>query len=353
MAGKRIVITGATGNVGTSVLQALGQDPEIAEIAGVARRPPDTGVPWPKVAWHQADVSIDDLRPLFAEADAVVHVAWLFQPTHDPVATWTANVIGSKRVFESAASAGVPALVYSSSVGAYSPGSGRDPVDENWPTDGWPGAAYTREKAYVERLLDTVEARHRGLRVARVRPGFIFKREAASQQRRLFAGPLIPQRLVRPELIPVVPDISELRMQVIHTSDVAEAVRRIVLGDARGPFNLATEPVVDPALLARCLGARLIPLPARVARSGLALAWCGHLVPASPGLFDAVLRLPVMDTSRARRELGWAPRVSAPDAILEAVKGMEARTGAATAPLAPDDPGSRAREISTGIGQRP
>ena len=42
----------------------------------------------------------------------------------------------------------------------------------------------------------------------RLRPGLIFKREAASGIRRLFAGPLLPNRLVRPACIPVVPDIA-------------------------------------------------------------------------------------------------------------------------------------------------
>ena len=34
----RIVVTGATGNVGTSVVQALAQDPDVTEIVGVARQ---------------------------------------------------------------------------------------------------------------------------------------------------------------------------------------------------------------------------------------------------------------------------------------------------------------------------
>src|SRR5690606_13832982 len=36
----RVVVTGATGNVGTSVLDALAMDPNVREIVGVARRLP-------------------------------------------------------------------------------------------------------------------------------------------------------------------------------------------------------------------------------------------------------------------------------------------------------------------------
>src|SRR5205085_11277486 len=116
------------------------------------------------------------------------------------------NVDGSLRVFEAVADAGVPALVYASSVGAYSPGPKDRAVDESWPTDGVQSSFYARHKAEVERLLDRFERDHPGVRSVRLRPGLIFKREAASEQRRLFAGPFIPTFLLRPGLIPVVPD---------------------------------------------------------------------------------------------------------------------------------------------------
>jgi uncharacterized protein YbjT (DUF2867 family) len=36
----KVVVTGATGNVGTSTVQALSESPEIDEIVGLARRKP-------------------------------------------------------------------------------------------------------------------------------------------------------------------------------------------------------------------------------------------------------------------------------------------------------------------------
>src|SRR3954451_12986405 len=116
----RIVVVGASGNAGTSVLDALGADPEVESIIGIARRRPS----WdpPKVSWVQADVTRDDLTPALRGADAVVHLAWLIQPSHDEPAMRRVNVDGSSRVFRAVADAGVPALIYASSVGAYSPG---------------------------------------------------------------------------------------------------------------------------------------------------------------------------------------------------------------------------------------
>jgi nucleoside-diphosphate-sugar epimerase len=339
----RIVITGATGNVGTSTVQALAADPGVTSMRCLARRTPELDVP--KAEWSVADVTTTDLVPLFRDADAVIHLAWAFHPTHDSVATWRTNVLGSIRVFEAVAAAGVPALVYASSVGAYSPGPKDHAVDESWPTDGWPGASYTREKAYVERVLDAFEARHPKCRVVRLRPGFIFKREAAQEQRRIFAGPLLPN--IDARLLPVVPDLPGLWFQVVTTADVAEAYRLAALSDARGAFNVAADPVVGAAELGELLGARPVRLPTPLVRAVVTAGWHLNLLPASPGLLDAVLRLPIMDTARAREELGWRPRHDAMAALGEFFTGLWEGDGMATPPLAAR-PVGRIRELLTG-----
>ncbi|WP_410640364.1 NAD-dependent epimerase/dehydratase family protein [Amycolatopsis sp. lyj-346] len=339
----RIVVTGATGNIGTGVVRALRADPQVETIVGLARRPADGVV--------TADVERDDLVPHFRGADAVVHLAWLFQPTRRPERTWRANVLGSMRVFDAVAAAGVPKLVYTSSIGAYSPREDDRPVTEDWPTHGWPGAAYTREKAYLERYLDAFEVRHPELDVVRMRPGFVFQRSAATEQRRLFAGPFVPGSLVRPGLVPVVPDVRGLRCQIVHTADLADAVRRAVMRPVQGAFNIATGPVVDPRFAADLLGARTIPVPAAVVRAAVDAAWRLHAIPASPGLFDAVMRLPVMDTSRAESELDWRPARDAAATLKEFLAGLREGAGADTAPLAPDR--HRLHEISTGVGREP
>ncbi|MGW7334296.1 NAD-dependent epimerase/dehydratase family protein [Streptomyces sp. NPDC054840] len=332
--GPRVVVVGATGNVGTSVVRALSENPAVGSVLGLARRVPD----WrpPKTEWQAADIEPGgaDLTPLLTGADAVIHLAWKFQPTHRPVKTWRTNVLGSVRVFDAVAAAGVPVLVHASSVGAYSPGPKDRAVDESWPTHGWPQAAYTREKSYLERVLDAYEQAHPGIRVVRMRPAFLFKRESASEQRRIFAGRLLPGRLVRPGLIPAVPDLPGLRFQALHTDDAAAAYCEAVARPVRGAFNLAAEPPLDAAALAGVLDARPVSMPVGPVRAALSAAWRLRLVPASPDLFDAVLRLPLLDCSRAREELGWTPRRTSLEAFEELLSGLRAGAGMDTAPLA-------------------
>lgn len=345
----RIVVTGATGNVGTSVVDALAADDAVTEIVGVARRLPDRQVP--KTEWVQADVARDALTPVFAGADAVVHLAWIFQPTHRPELTWDNNVLGSMRVFEAVAVAEVPALVHASSIGAYSPSTSDDPVDETWPTHALPTAGYGREKSYVERVLDSFEQWHPEVRVVRMRPGFIFKRSAATGQRRLFAGPFLPNALVRPEVLPVIPDLPGMRFQALHSRDAADAYRLAVLGDIRGPVNVAADPIVDGRSLGQLLGARPVRMPKAAARAALGVLWRLRLVPAEPALLDLFLSLPIMDTTRARVELGWAPTVSSLDALQEVIEGIREGAGGDTPPLDPGTSGPlRQEELRSGVG---
>ncbi|HXQ88916.1 MAG TPA: NAD-dependent epimerase/dehydratase family protein, partial [Solirubrobacterales bacterium] len=130
----RVVVTGASGNVGTSVLEALADEPEVESVVGLARRVPDA--PFPKVEWVGADVTETELTPIFSGADAVVHLAWAIQPSRDETLTERINLGGTRQVLDAVARAGVETLVYASSVGAYGPGPKRRRVDESWPVDG-------------------------------------------------------------------------------------------------------------------------------------------------------------------------------------------------------------------------
>jgi UDP-glucose 4-epimerase len=328
----RVAVIGATGNVGTAVLDLLSGDPEVEEVRGFARRLPQKT--WAKTSFSAFDVTRDDLAPHLSGIDAVIHLAWTLHPPRKPAVTWEVNVRGTEAVIDAAVRAGVDNFICASSSGAYSPGRGRE-VGEDWPTSGHPTCTYGREKAYVERLLDIAEARHPELRVVRMRPGLIFQRSSGSQQRRLFAGPLLPAALLRPGALPVLPFPAGLKLQALHAADAAEAYLLALKSDLRGGFNLAAEPVLDGDALASVLRTRFVPVPVELARAALAAAWLAHLVPVEPAFFDLAYNLPLMRCNRAREELGWVPRVSATDALAEALEGMREGAGGATGPLAP------------------
>jgi nucleoside-diphosphate-sugar epimerase len=347
----RVVVTGASGNVGTSVLEALGAEPQVSEIVGIARRVPE--VEMAKVEWGGADVVSDALEPIFAGADAVVHLAWAIQPGRDESVTERINVEGSRRVFGAVAAAKVPALVQASSVGTYSPGPKQRRVDESWPVEGIKTSFYSRHKAACESLLDELEGRAPELRIVRLRPGLIFKSEAASEIRRLFAGPFLPGFLVQKRFVPLIPRVPRLRFQAVDSRDVGAAYRQAVVREVHGAFNIAAEPEVGVEELCEFFGARGFPLPAGVLRGAASLTWKLRLQPTPPGWLDLALGVPSMDTTRAREELGWEPSVSSLDALEDLLQGMRhAEGGGQTPPLDPTAGGPmRAGEVATGVGQ--
>ncbi len=346
----KVVITGATGNVGTSTVAALSASPEIDEIVGLARREPIRREA--KTSWLEANILSADLESIFADADAVIHLAWAIQPSRDAVTLERINVEGSRRVFAAVAAAGVPRLVHASSVGAYSPGPKDREVDESWPTEGTPSSFYSRHKVAVERELDRFEADNPETRVVRLRPALIFKDEAATEIRRLFVGPFLPGFLLRRKLLLALPRVDRLRFQAVHSDDVGQAYLRAVLADVEGAFNIAAEPPLSPQEMAERLGVRSFPVSARVVRRLADLSWRMRLQPTPPGWLDMARNVPMMSSDRARSELGWEPRRSGLEALEELLGGMREGHGGDTPPLEADSAGARLDDLKTGVGAR-
>jgi UDP-glucose 4-epimerase len=346
----KVVVTGASGNVGTSVLGALAEDPAVSEIVGVARRIPTAR--FQKTTWEQADVARDRLEPLFAGAEVVIHLAWLIQPSRDEARTREVNVRGSERVFQAVAAAQVPALVYASSVGAYAPGPGPRPVDESWPTTGIESSFYSRHKAEVERLLDLFQLDRPHVRIVRLRPALTFKGQAATGIRRLFIGPLLPNRLGGRAALPMLPFPRGLHTQAVHSLDVAHAYRLAATKPVSGAFNIAAEPVLDAENIGSVLEARPLQLRAALVRRAVWASWKLRLQPTSPGWLDMGMRSPIMDTSRARETLGWQPRHSSTETLGELLDGLREGAGLSTPPLDPQESGPlRVRGLTTGVGR--
>ncbi|MCW2607005.1 MAG: NAD-dependent epimerase/dehydratase family protein [Frankiales bacterium] len=342
----RIVVTGATGNVGSRLLPQLLDSPQVTSVVGLARRlPADRGR---RVEWTSVDLAEDELRPLLRGADVVVHLAFLLQPAHDPDEMHRVNIEGTRRLLDAVVAEGVPAFVQASSVGAYSPApasSAAERFAEDHPTQGVSSSTYSRHKAQVERMLDALEAEHPERRVVRIRPGIVLQGDAASALARYFLGPFVPQSLVRRALLPVVPKVDRLAIQAVHAEDAARAFFLAATTPVTGAFNVAAEPVLDADTLSEALGARQLPLPVGLVRALVDLTWRLHLQPTDPGWVDLGRLTPIMDTRRAREVLGWTPTHRATDALVETVDAMGRGQGADTPVLRPRSLPGRALEV--------
>jgi nucleoside-diphosphate-sugar epimerase len=109
---------------------------------------------------------------------------------------------------------------------------------------------------------------------------------------------------------------------MVHADDVASAIERVLTATVPGPFNLAAEPAVTTAAIADVFDARPVHVPSTVLRAVVSLSWHARLQQVDPGWLDLGFAVPLMDTSRAARELGWEPQIDALTVLAETVAGM-------------------------------
>jgi nucleoside-diphosphate-sugar epimerase len=324
---SRIVVTGASGNVGTGVLRALAQRMPDADVVGVCRRPPTAGKLYDRVQWHAVDLSSPsaaaELAPAMSGADVVVHLALTVQPVRDEQYLYRANVLGTQAVMDSMAMAGIPHLVYASSLGIYAPGA-TGPVSEDWPDTGQATSTYSRHKVAVERILDDFVEQHPEITVARFRPTVVVQRTAAHLIKSLYVGPLVPRTafgLLRRRRLPVLPLPAGIALQFVHADDVGDLVTRLIERRSQGSFNVAAD-VLDPSALADLVGARAVAVNPRVVRSIITILNALRVVPLTPGWYDVATNSPLMDTTKARDELEWSAARSSTESAWELINGL-------------------------------
>lgn len=331
----RIVIVGASGNVGTALLKRLAVATH--ELVGVVRRPPPPSGVYERVRWHGLDVAdgqaAGELRKVFDSADAVVHLAWGFQPTRNTGYLRRVGVGGTSAVMQAADAARVGQLVHMSSVGTYAAGRYGQRVDETWSTAGISSSPYSQDKSAAEALLDQYERESGsdGVPVARMRPGFIVQRDAASGLMRYALPGYVP--MIAVPWLPVLPLDRRLCIPLVHAEDVAEAIARTIERRASGPFNIAAEPPITRKEVADALNAKPIHVSSGVLGTLVDLSWRTRLQPIDRGWLDLAFSVPLLDCSRAQRELEWQPRWSSTAALGDLIAGVKQQAHTASAPL--------------------
>jgi nucleoside-diphosphate-sugar epimerase len=219
-------------------------------------------------------------------------------------------------------------------------------VDEGWPTEGIQTLAYSKEKVAAERLLDEYEKNGAGrLVVTRMRPALVVQGDAGSGILRYGLPPFLPSSVVG--LVKVLPLDPSLVIQTVHTADVADAIARALERRIGGAFNLAADPPITASDIADALGAKLVPVPRQVLRATVAASWNLGVQPLDPGWIDLAFAVPLMDSGRARRELGWEPGTDAKTALAELVAGMKAGRGTSSAPMRPRAVAAELRDLVT------
>lgn len=338
--GLTVALTGPTGDIGRSVLRSLERSREVGRVVAMARRPFDPrAFGLHRTEYRRGDV-MDSVavRELVEGADVVVHLAFLIMGGIDD--TERVNLEGSRTVFEAAVAARARRLVYASSVAAYGFHADNPPLlTEDVPARGTEHHYYSAQKAELERVLDDV-VRDTATEAYVMRPCIVAGPDALAliesipyvqvsevlRRNALPWLPMITQALrALPALKPVLPDPGT-PLQLVHNDDVGAAFRAAVLGrGSPGVYNLADPGEIRMSDLASALGWYSVPVPDSVVDAIAELISRMPLVPAQAQWIESIRTPVLMDTAKARRELGWRPRHDADDTLREMVEAARAR----------------------------
>ncbi len=323
-----VAVTGPTGTFGFGLIPLLQADDRVARIVGIARRPFDPAAyGWTKMEYRRGDVRDPAaLRDGFGSADVVVHLAFLITGTASAEVLRSVNVDGTLNAFRAAAEAGARRFVYASSLAAY----GFHPDNPVGMTEEWPvrPAArwfYAQEKAELELALRAEADRSAGLALYLLRPPVVLGPHVAGAKDFL-PGPLAPlsramvSRAGRfPVPLPVL--VPALPLQFVHEEDLGRAfLQCVVAAGPPGAYNLAADGILTAADIAREFGLIPVPLPAGPAQfAARAIAALPFLPPAAQWV-EAASHPAIMDTTRAKQDLGWTPRITALEALRDTLR---------------------------------
>ncbi len=311
-----VAVTGPTGEIGASAVDALERNPKVGRILGMARRPFDpAGRGWRKVEYRQGDIlDAEAVRSFVEDADVVVHLAYLIMGSRQE--SRHINLAGTRNVFEATVAAARPSrLVYTSSVAAYGYHADNPvPLTEDVPARGSAEHYYSEQKAECEALLAETTAGSE-LQVYVLRPCIVAGPQATALADNLpwrKVSERLPQAVVKllsaaPGLRPIIPDPG-IPLQLVHHDDVAAAIVAAALGTGRpGAYNLAGDGEITLTDVAHAVGALAVPVPQALAKASSEVLARLPLVPAMAEWLHIMRASVVMDTSAAKRELQWSP----------------------------------------------
>lgn len=315
-----VAVTGPTGDIGISAVEALEHAPEIERIIGMARHPFDPAAHgWTRTEYLQGDIlDRDAVDALVADADVVVHLAFIIMGSRDESAR--VNLEGTRNVFEATVAADRPRrLVYTSSVAAYGYHADNPmPITEDVPTRGSPEHYYSEQKAACEAALAEITS-GTPLEVYVLRPCIVAGPKAPALAEAMpwkqLPGPVKRVAQALPLLKPLFPDPGT-PLQLVHHDDVAAAIALAATTSAPpGAYNIAADGVLSMSDVAKALGARPVRVPRAAVSAASEVIRRLPFVPSALEWLHVGRTSVVMDTTKAKSRLGWEPKYTAAETL--------------------------------------
>lgn len=300
---RRVVaVTGACSFIGSEVIKRLEEDRPYAKILALDVRKPS--FPLDKTQFYKVDLTLPtadaDLAAILEreQVDTVLHAAFLSAPTH--AASWAHELedIGTMHVLNACAEANIARFVLASTTLVYGP----NPLNPNFLTEGHElkgdkRSPFIQDKVGAELQVRRFRKENPRTSVCVLRCAPILGPTVNNYATRFFTRPVAPTLMGYDPLV-----------QFVHESDVVDAFKLALDGEAAGDFNIVGDGVLPYSTVLAMMGKFPLPLPHFLARPLFRALWATQVFDAPPALLDMLRFLCVADGARARDELGFAPR---------------------------------------------
>jgi len=293
---RRVLVTGAAGNIGSRLVPLLLDDPEIEQVYGVDAAP--CALP-PRPGWTpvQADVRDPALRSLVGESDCLVHLAFVVKNLHDDARAREINLDGTENLLAACEGAPRKRVVFTSSVSVYGyHAENRGFLKEGTPLRPDPNHVYSTCKVSIEQRLGRLGKEFPGISICILRPALVLGPEVDNSLANLFRkGHFLCVKGFDP------------RVQGVQVDDMARALQSAVKGSVSGVFNVAAADALRVSEICRIFRIRRIQVPRGLFEGFLRLAYragVSHIPPESVSRFLYSL---TVDAALFRRVFHWEP----------------------------------------------
>jgi UDP-glucose 4-epimerase len=314
-----VAITGSLEFFGSGLVDRLESDPRYRKILAIDVRAPSAS--GHKVTFCPVDLTTPEagheLAALFRSnrVNTVVHLAFLSHPIHDTAYAHELQVIGTMHVLNAVAAAQrgktrVKKVVMLSSTMVY----GARPDNPNFlqedrPLKKIPNCPFVNDLVEAEEQLHQFANKHPKVNTTVLRMGCLLGPRVDGVLPRLLACSTVPSVMGYDPLF-----------QFLHETDALDALKLALDQDQEGIFNIVAEGVLPFSTVLRLGGKVSIPIPHFLWEKVSGFLWAFQALDIPPSFLDFLRYLWMADGTKARRRLGFSPRFTTRETLLEFVR---------------------------------
>lgn len=303
MSNAGILVTGAAGFIGRSLVAALAADLQALPLIALDLRAVPEAKRLPGVTYLTGDITDPGIAAHFLQhrPRCVVHLASVVAAGGDPQRDYEIDVKGTETILRACRASGVAHVIVTSSGAAYGYHADNPvPLRESDALRGNEDFPYARHKRLVEELLAQWRRDCPALAQTVFRPCTVLGPGTANQITAMFERPLVLGLTGTTTPFSLVAD-----------SDVVAALLQAVRGGVAGQYNLAGDGTLSLRQIAQHLGKPYLALPPAALKVALWLLRALGVTKLGPQHVKFIQYRPVLDNSLLKSSFGYAPKLDA------------------------------------------